>query len=93
MTRKQIELAGKNAVKRLRESKLKNGVPFMINTQNLPSEQCYLEYPDGSIELVKLSGDKMDFVVIRKLTIRQVQVLRKKYKLPEFVSMNFGKRQ
>lgn len=68
-----LEQAGTEAVKRLRKEKLANGRPFMINAQELPTNQCYLEYPNGSIHLVTLSENKRDFAIIRQLS-------QKKYK-------------
>lgn len=44
-----MERTGNAAVKKLRITKLRNGHPFMINSEDLPGYQCYLEYPDGSI--------------------------------------------
>ena len=51
----EIERNGTAAVKRLRLKKLSNGLPFMINTKDLPGNQCYMEYPGGTIELVKIA--------------------------------------
>ena len=39
MNIKQLEKAGINAVLALRETKLKKGLPFMINTHDLPPKQ------------------------------------------------------
>lgn len=47
----EIEKAGIAAVKKLRQKKLQSGIPFMINSKELPGNQCYLEYPDGSMML------------------------------------------
>jgi len=49
-----IEKVGNEAVQKLRLRKLRDGHPFMINSKDLRSNQCYLEYPDGSIQLVFL---------------------------------------
>ena len=66
---KELEKRGNDAVKRLRKAKHDKGLPFMINSQNLPGNQCYLEYPDGRIVLVSLkSPDDRDFTVIRELS-------------------------
>jgi hypothetical protein len=45
-----------DAVKELRLHKLRNGQPFMINSKDLKCNQCFLEYPDGTIQLVFLLG-------------------------------------
>lgn len=77
----EIERTGTAAVKRLRLKKLSNGLPFMINSKDLPGNQCYLEYPGGSIALVKIARSAKDFTVIRTLTSFEVTNIRKKYNL------------
>ncbi|MES2773912.1 MAG: hypothetical protein V4722_06995 [Bacteroidota bacterium] len=77
----EIEKAGNEAIKRLRSSKLKNGHPFMINSNELPTNQCYLEYPDGSIALVTIIKPAMDFTVIHKLNKTEEAALRQKFNL------------
>lgn len=49
LTLQNIEKKGTEAVKRLRIQKLEKGLPFIINSKELPSNQCYLEYPGGTI--------------------------------------------
>ena len=78
---KQIEKAGTLAVKKLRESKFRNGLPFMINSKELPSDQCYLEYADGTIELVVLSRKDNDFKIITKISTEEGKVIRRQLKL------------
>lgn len=78
-----IERRGTAAVKRLRGQKLAAGLPFMINSKELPSGQCYLEYPDGPIQLVALSKGARDFVVIRDLSPQEARRLRIKYGLSD----------
>ena len=56
---------GTNAVKKLRREKLNRGLPYMINSSELPVEQCYLEYPTGIIKLVELSKTTRNFNTIR----------------------------
>ena len=74
-----IEQIGNQAVKRLRVKKLRNGLPFMINSNELNSDQCYLEFPDGKIQLVYLEHAAKEFTVIRTLSISEEQLLRKKF--------------
>lgn len=76
-----IENAGTVAVKKMRLEKLRKGIPFMINSRALPSQQCYLEYPDGSIKLVQLSTDKKEFTIIRQLSPSESSTIRHKYHL------------
>ncbi len=66
---KALEKRGNDAVKRLRKTKHEKGLPFMINSKTLPPNQCYLEYPDGSIALVNIKSiTDRDFTTVRILT-------------------------
>jgi hypothetical protein len=76
-----LERAGTNAVKRLRVSKLKHGNPFMINSRELPADQCYLEFPDGKIVLVTFSRSTLDFTPLRELSYVEGSALRRKFNL------------
>ncbi len=67
-TKEEMEQAAKQAILALRKAKLEQGHPFMINTSALPPGQCYLEYPDGTIEIVTLSKSRMDFERVRLLS-------------------------
>jgi len=78
---KAIEKAGTDAVKKLRMDKLLNGIPFMINSKDLPSTECYIEYPDGHISLASLSSSKRDFQVIKELSTAEAELIRKRYNL------------
>ena len=77
----EIEKKGTMAVKDLRIKKLQNGFPFMINSNHLPSNQCYLEYPDGSIKLVKIARSAKDFNLIRTLSTDEEKIIRLRYNL------------
>jgi hypothetical protein len=68
-------------VRSLRRNKLKSGRPFMINSNELPAGQCYIEYPNGSIQMVRLSDTGRDFVTIKLLTTTEQNQLRKKFQL------------
>ncbi len=83
MTIKQLERRAVEEVRKLRVRKLKNGMPFMINSSELPSTQCYLEYPNGTINIVTICHKNYDFKVIKELTFEEANSLRKKYNLPE----------
>lgn len=74
-----IEKIGNEAVQELRLQKLRNGHPFMINSKELESNQCYLEYPDGKIQLVFLKNAAREFTIIRALSLAEAEALRKKY--------------
>jgi hypothetical protein len=70
---------GTNAVKKLREEKLKKGFPFMINAKELATNQCYLEYPNGSIQLITSLHSTRDLNVIKELTLLEANDLRKRF--------------
>jgi len=69
------EKTGTDAVRALRIQKLK-----------LPSNHCYLEYPDGKIILVTLVRHTRNFKVLRVLTANESHQIRIKYNLPMFHS-------
>jgi hypothetical protein len=77
MKRKNLEKSGLLAIRMLRRHHHKQGFPFMINMSSLPPGQCYLEFPNGTIQLVKINRTREDFEVIRELT-RQEQISIKK---------------
>lgn len=68
-------------VKKLREQKLRAGLPFMINVKELSSNQCYLEYPNGSIKLVSVISSTRDINVIKELNTSDANKLRKRLNL------------
>lgn len=74
-----LEVAGTNAVKKLRLQKLSKGLPFMINSGELPKEQCYLEYPNGIIKLVKISKSTHDFIIIKEFSLNESTSIRRKH--------------
>jgi hypothetical protein len=77
-----IEKIGNEAVQKLRLQKLLNGRPFMINSKDLEINQCYLEFPDGMIQLVYLKNAAKEFTVVRTLSHAEEKSLRKRYSLP-----------
>ena len=66
-------------VKKLREQKLRAGLPFMINVKELASNQCYLEYPDGVIKLVSIVLLTRDINVVKELNSLEADGLRKRF--------------
>jgi len=79
---KILEAKGNRAVKKLRKTNFEKGLPFMLNSKDLPSNQCYLEYADGRIVLVYVkSTDARDFTFIRELSAPETQEIRTKYQL------------
>lgn len=79
MTIEQTATQGTSAVRVLREQKLRNGVPFMINVKELNSDECYLEFPDGIIKLVNITSLNREIHVIRELSFTEAEQLRKRF--------------
>lgn len=66
----------------LRQQKHQAGFPFMIDdSDDLPSNQAYMEYADGTIEIVEFGADYRDYFMIRKLNKSEVSKIREKYHL------------
>ena len=82
-----IEKIGTEAVQELRLQKLCNGHPFMINSKELESNQCFLEYPNGKILLVFLKNAAREFTAIRTLSPAEAESLRKKHGFPSLQSL------
>lgn len=75
---------GTNAVLKLREQKLKRGLPFMINAKELATNQCYLEYPNGIIKLISIVHATQNIDVVRELTKEESGKLRSRFHFPLF---------
>ena len=78
---KETEALGIDAVKKLRRNRLKHGDFFMINSNSLPPDHCYLEYPGGSIKLVIYESGAKNFTVLRELETEEISTLREKFNL------------
>ena len=72
---------GTIAVRKLREKKLKNGLPFMINTKELASNQCYMEYPNGTIKLMTVINSTKEIDFLRELSLTEADNLRSRLHL------------
>jgi hypothetical protein len=70
-----------NKIKSLRKEKLLQGIPFMINSDDLPSHQCYLEYPDGSIKIAEVNSRDSEFRIIEELDFLNTENIKRKLKL------------
>ncbi len=81
MNLNRSERLANQAIKNLREKKLSDGLTFMINSDNLPPNQCYIEHPEGYISLVVLSSKINDFKVIEKYSVEKSDQIRKKFKI------------
>ncbi len=81
-TLENISKKGTEAVRTLRLKKLKSGQTFMINPKGLHTNQCYLEYPNGSIKLVTIADkSSKSFDIIRELSQSEANSLRQHYQL------------
>ena len=76
---KEIEILGTNAVKKLRRNRLSRGDFFMINSNSLPSDHCYLEYPGGSIKLAIYESGAKNFTILRELETEESSNLRERF--------------
>lgn len=77
----ELEQLGTAAVKQLRISRLKKGFPFMISSRTLPSDQSYLEFPEGRIIIVTYTRNAKDFTELRELSSHEISSVREKYDL------------
>jgi hypothetical protein len=77
----KLAARGTEAVLRMRQQKFRNGHPFMINTKELASGQCYMEYPDGRIKHVAIETSSRGLKVIRELSGIESDSLRKRHQL------------
>ncbi len=76
-----LENIGTAAVMHLRKEKLASGKSFMINSADLPAKQSYLEYPDGTINLVTIAPNERSFTTLRKLSVKEADALRRQFNL------------
>jgi hypothetical protein len=84
----ELELIGRNAIMKIRLNKLNRGKPFMINSPDLPSYQCYMEYADGKITIEQIDGFGNDFKAIRELSPKEAAQLRIALDLTPFDAKN-----
>jgi hypothetical protein len=77
----EIEARGMNTVKKLRISALSRGDFFMINSNSLPADQCYLEYPGGIVKLAIYESGGKNFTIVHELETEESTALLKKYDL------------
>lgn len=78
MAYKKLNINNTNSVvvRKLRDQKLSSGLPFMINAKGLSSNECYLEYPDGSIKLINVIHSSREINVVRELSSSDARNLR-----------------
>jgi hypothetical protein len=51
------------------------------DTESLPSNQVYMEYADGKIEVVEFDIDYTEYHIVRELNLQEVKQVREKYHL------------
>ncbi len=76
-----MELSALKVIKKMRLQKLRQGIPFMINSDILESDQCFLEFPDGSIKIAEAATKDRDFLIVYEFSASESNSLRKKLKL------------
>ena len=67
-------------IKKLRDQKLRAGLPFMINVKELTSNQYYLEHPNGVIQLIAVVPATRNINVVEELNALDADNLRKRLK-------------
>jgi hypothetical protein len=66
----------------LHKQKHQAGFPFMIDdSEELSSNQVYMEYADGRIEIVEFTVDYTEYYTVRQLNQTEVLKVREKYHL------------
>ncbi len=81
MTARKMEQSANRKIRRLRKQKLEQGLPFMIGSDDLPAEQCYLEFPDGTIKIAEAGSKSQGFKIIEEVDYFNTQLLRHALKL------------
>jgi hypothetical protein len=66
----------------LRREKHSKGVLFMINSDTLEINQCFLEFPEGSMIIAEADG--YDFKIAGELSRKEANLLRKKLNLNNY---------
>jgi hypothetical protein len=79
MTARNLEQSANRAIQTLRRTKHKLGLPFMIHSDILESNQCFLEYPDGSIKLVEANPKECDFIIILEYNMQDSKKIIKRF--------------
>lgn len=77
----KIKIKGNEAVRKLRKNKFLSNQPFMIYSRELPKNQVYLEYADGTMQLVEMTVGIQDFRFVRNLTTNESSLLLQRFNL------------
>lgn len=76
-----MKQTGNAAVRRLRKQKFAKGLPFMINSRDLPQNESYLEYPDGRMVIIRMSDSLHNFIIVREISKEMSISIRHHYHL------------
>lgn len=76
-----MKQTGNAAVRRLRKQKFAKGLPFMINSRDLPQNESYLEYPDGRMVIIRVAGSLHNFIVVKEIPAEMSINIRRQYQL------------
>ncbi len=76
-------LAMQQVIKELRIDDLNHGHCFMIFDDELPEDQAYYEYPDGSIHIEQLDKDNLDIprTIIKVLNKNEIAAVKEKHEV------------
>ncbi len=68
-------------IRRLRSDDLSQGHCFMIFDEDLPEDEAYYEYPDGTIRIEKLNhrNIKVPRILVKVLNKNEITAIRKKH--------------
>ena len=81
-THQAVKLKIANRLAQLRKDKHDAGFPFMVtDAEALPQNYAYMEYPDGTVEIVEFSADYKDYRPVRILADQELTEFRERYRL------------
>jgi hypothetical protein len=80
MTAHDLEKSAQKAIQVLRKKKLEQGQPFMINSDILNTDQCFMEFPDGTLKVVEADSKGCDFRIVMDATPAMVKQIKKQLK-------------
>ncbi|MDB5152681.1 MAG: hypothetical protein JWR54_1432 [Mucilaginibacter sp.] len=72
-----------SVITKLRKDDLGSGHCFLIFDDNLPEDQAYYEYPDGSIRIEQLDKSNIEIprVIVKVLSKTETAAVRKRHAL------------
>jgi hypothetical protein len=53
----------------------------MINSPELTDDKCFLEYPDGRMEIVQLNQARTEFITVEILSPEKADEIRTRFNL------------